>query len=188
MPQTTHLMNSPRLALSLAALLLAGAATAQSTDAVSADPCALHGKHQGAEFTADHEAMTARVEAELAQLGLSDTQKQDLATLAQLYGERLQAIASRGHSDRQQLLELSPLDPDYTTLTNQVSQESAAAAGEVVNVLSELQRTAFLLLSNEQQDELLRLRAEQRQKLQQRMAEKKAAMDAKRAARPAPLP
>ena len=166
-----------------AALALLPAVALAADDSAESAPCENHGKHHG--DIAGHQDMRAQLEAELATLGLSDTQKQDIGTLVQLYGERLQAIAARGDENRRELLELSPLDPDYDTLTNEVSQEASAAAGEVVNVLSELQRTAFLLLSNEQQDTLLQLRAEKQQAMQERIAAKRA----ERAARgPAVLP
>jgi hypothetical protein len=162
--------------LLLAATLLVPAALLAADGAAEPAHCddqgEHHAKHHGDK--AAHSDMRAQLEAEFVALGLTNTQKQDLGTLVQLYAERLQAIATRGDTDRRELLELSPLDPDYDTLTNQVSQEAANAAGDVVNVLSELQRTAFLLLSNAQQDALLVLRAEQQQAVRERIAEMQA--------------
>ena len=137
--------------------------------------------HPG-EFAAEHasgpaarEALQARMQARLGQLGLSGTQQQDLQALVALYAERLQSILQLGADDRRKLLLTSPLDPDYGTLTNRVSQSAATAAADTVNTLSELQRTAFDLLTNEQQDRMLVLRAAQFEKL-------KTCAEAKRAA------
>lgn len=142
------------------------------------------------ERAAQHEAavaqMRAQIEADFDSLGLSATQKQDLGTLIQLYGEQLGAILSRGDAARLELLQLSPLDPDYDTVTNVVSQEAAAAAGNLVNTLSELQRTAFLLLSNEQQDTFLQLRATRQAEARAKMAELRARREAAQAQRGGP--
>ncbi|MEE4186071.1 MAG: hypothetical protein V2J12_09915 [Gammaproteobacteria bacterium] len=163
------------LALSSAALLPAAPATAADEAAAATAVHADQHQAAAAEFR-------AQLEADLNALGLSATQKQDLGALVQLYGEQLAAIIRRGEAARVELLQLSPLDPDYDTVTNQVSQAAAANAADVVNTLSELQRTAFLLLSNAQQDRFLQLRAERQQEMRAKLAELRARREAERAA------
>jgi len=165
----------------LGALALGLAATLPGAPAALAAPGAAAGDVQAARHQAAAAEFREQLEADLNELGLSATQKQDLGALIQLYGEQLSAIVRRGEAARVELLQLSPLDPDYDTVTNQVSQDAAANAADVVNTLSELQRTAFLLLSNAQQDRFLELRALRQQEAKAKMAELRARREAERA-------
>jgi len=101
-------------------------------------------------------------------LGLSETQKTDLAALLELYRPRFKQIAARGKQDRAALLTMAPDDSDYTELSARVSQEAGLAAAEVVTLLAELQGTVYALLTPEQQAEYLELRASREQRMQDR--------------------
>lgn len=148
--------------------------TAAGSPAHAAETAATAGNAESpvhAEHRAAAAELRAQFEADVNSLGLSPTQRQDIGELVRLYADQLGRIARRGEAARAELLALSPLDPDYDTLTNQVSQGAAAAAAAAVNTLSELQRQAFLLLSNEQQDRFLELRARRRAEARARLAE-----------------
>ncbi len=101
-------------------------------------------------------------------LGLSETQKTDLAALLELYRPRFKQIAARGKQDRAALLTMAPDDSDYAELSARVSQEAGLAAAEVVTLLAELQGTVYALLTPEQQAEYLELRASREQRMQDR--------------------
>lgn len=149
-----------------AALLLQSAALAE--DAVVADgteaTCPHHGMHHyGADGFSGIEGMGDS-------LGLSDTQKQELAALFQIYQPRIKELAERTGQSRE-LLALAPDDPNYSLEAAKLSQLAGATAAEMVILLSELQSNAYALLSDEQQARYMELRAEQRARMEQRRAE-----------------
>ena len=113
-----------------------------------------HGKRQG-----DNAGMFG------AELKLSGTQKQEFASLMQIYGPRLQEIRKRGQDERKRLLSMAPDDPDYSKLTDQVAKDASKSATEVVVLLAELQSNAYALLTPEQQQKS----GEFRQKILERL-------------------
>jgi Spy/CpxP family protein refolding chaperone len=113
-----------------------------------------HGKRQG-----DNAGMFG------AELKLSGTQKQEFASLMQIYGPRLQEIRKRGQDERKRLLSMAPDDPDYSKLTDQVAKDASKSATEVVVLLAELQSNAYALLTSEQQQKS----GEFRQKILERL-------------------
>jgi Spy/CpxP family protein refolding chaperone len=113
-----------------------------------------HGKRQG-----DNAGMFG------AELKLSGTQKQEFASLMQIYGPRLQEIRKRGQDERKRLLSMAPDDADYSKLTDQVAKDASKSATEVVVLLAELQSNAYALLTPEQQQKS----GEFRQKIMDRL-------------------
>jgi Spy/CpxP family protein refolding chaperone len=116
-----------------------------------------HGKHQNRQ--GDNAGMFG------AELKLSGTQKQEFASLMQIYGPRLQEIRKRGQDERKRLLSMAPDDPDYSKLTDQVAKDASKSATEVVVLLAELQSNAYALLTSEQQQKS----GEFRQKILERL-------------------
>ena len=110
-------------------------------------------------------------------LGLSETQKQDMAALVEMYQPRFKAIAARGKADRDALLAMAPDDSAYGDLTAKVSEEAGLAAAEVVTLMGELQGNVYALLTPEQQAKYLELRAAQRQKMQEHRDRRKECMN-----------
>jgi Spy/CpxP family protein refolding chaperone len=106
-------------------------------------------------------------------LGLTETQKQELAALVQIYQPRIKELLERTGQSRE-LLSLAPNDPNYSLEAAKMSQLAGATASEMVILLSELQSNAFALLSNEQQARYMELRAEQRERMEQCRAEMEA--------------
>ena len=70
-----------------------------------------------------------------SELNLSDTQKQDLGALMQLYQPRLAEIRKRGEADRRKLLAMNPDDAAYGQLTDAVAEQAGGSAAEVVVLL-----------------------------------------------------
>ena len=107
--------------------------------------------------------MFERMSTEIA---LTDTQKQELAALLEMYRPRIKELAERGMTGGRAMLEIAPNDASYNTRAAELSQLAGASAAEMVTLLTELQANAFALLTTEQQAKFLQLRAEQRQKME----------------------
>jgi len=162
------------------ALLLTGIAMAQDASApASADsacPMQTEGhcacKHKGHHADgAEHMDMFNRMGDEL---GLSDTQKQELATLIEMYRPRMQELAERGAESADEVLQLAPDDPTYSLRATELSSQAGTSAAEMVTLMTELQSNAYALLTSDQQTKFMTLRAEQRARMEQRKAEMKA--------------
>lgn len=153
-------------------LLLVNTATAEEATAPAclamADnqtncPCG-HGHPEGV----DGMSMLERMGAEIA---LTDTQKQELAALLEMYRPRIQELAERGVTSGKAMLEIAPDDVSYNTRAAELSQLAGTSAAEMVTLLTELQANAYALLTAAQQAQFLELRAEQRQKMEARRAQ-----------------
>jgi Spy/CpxP family protein refolding chaperone len=107
-------------------------------------------------------------------LGLSDTQKQDLGSLLEIYRPRFEELAKRGQASREQLLATTPDGPGYSALTDEVSAEAGRTAAEVVVLMAELQTNAYSLLTNDQQAKYLEMRTNMRERMQTRRDEMRA--------------
>jgi hypothetical protein len=172
----------------LALLLGVSSASLWAAEDVISEPvadqettCAHHGTHMDEQHQQAKADMMAEFEANMAELNLSETQKQEFATLVELYRPRLQELAARGSDSRKEIVTIAPNDPDYNTKAAELSQLAGATAAEAIILLTELQSNAFALLSNDQQEVFLRLRAEQQAKMEQKKAELKAKMEEQRA-------
>ena len=134
------------------------------------------GRHGGERGGADMQAMRDR----MAELGLTDTQKQEFAALMQIYRPRFEALRKRGQEDRQALLNMLPDAEDYDALVSRVSKEVANSAAEVIVLLGELQATAYALLSDEQQKAYVELKEKAKRMRLEMQAKGKERMDAMR--------
>jgi Spy/CpxP family protein refolding chaperone len=135
---------------------------AQAEANTKSEHCEQHAKHHGnahGKRQGDNAGMFG------AELKLSGTQKQEFASLMQIYGPRLQEIRKRGQDERKRLLSMAPDDPDYSKLTDQVAKDASKSATEVVVLLAELQSNAYALLTSEQQQKS----GEFRQKILERL-------------------
>lgn len=158
-----------RWSLAVSLLLTSGALYAQTaTTETSADttcPYALNADgacpHQGAV------GPMAMLEGMVDELGLTAPQKQEMATLMQMYQPRISEVLKRGEDSRRALLELAPDDPAYNVLANEVGLQAGASASEMVALMTELQANAYALLTSEQQAKFMAMRAEQRQRMEQ---------------------
>jgi len=99
-------------------------------------------------------------------LGLSDTQKQELGALLEMYRPRIKELAERGVNSSQALFTVAPDDPAYNTRAAELSQLAGSSATEMVTLLAELQSNAYALLTREQQAKFMELRAEQRARME----------------------
>lgn len=102
------------------------------------------------------------------EIALTDTQKQELGALLEMYRPRIKELADRGMTSSQAMLEIAPDDVAYNTRAAELSQLAGASAAEMVTLLTELQANAYALLTAEQQAKFLELRAEQGQKMEAR--------------------
>jgi hypothetical protein len=110
------------------------------------------------------------------ELALSETQKQQLVTLIEMYRPRMQELVKRGEDSRKAIMTMAPDDPAYNTRAAELSQAAGASAAEMVTLLTELQSNAYALLNDEQQAKYMQLRSER----QARIEAKKAAIKAQR--------
>lgn len=158
--------------LAIAAMLVQPLALADDGAAAVESQCPHHaGGHDGMHHFGG-EGFSG-VEGMGDSLGLTDNQKQDLASLIQIYQPRIKELLERTGQSRE-LLAMAPDDPNYSLETAKLSQLAGATAAEMVILLSELQSNAYALLSNEQQERYMELRAEQRQRMEQCRAEMEA--------------
>lgn len=107
------------------------------------------------------------------ELGLSDTQKQDIAALLQIYQPRIKALLQNAESGRE-LLSMAPDNAVYSGKAEELSELAGASAAEMVILLSELQTNVYALLNADQQARYLELRQEQQARMDQRREEYKA--------------
>ena len=110
------------------------------------------------------------LESMAAKLNLTDAQKKDFAALVDLYKPRFEQLVKRGEADRDELFDMAPDDPSYSSQTDLVSQDASRSAAEAVTLIAELQGLVYGLLTPEQQDIFLGLRAEQRARMEERRA------------------
>jgi Spy/CpxP family protein refolding chaperone len=121
-----------------------------------------HYSHHGAQGTAGME-LFERMATELA---LSDTQKQELGTLLEMYRPRISELVERSIASSKALFEIAPDDPAYNSRAAELSQLAGTTSAEIVTLMSELQANAYALLMPEQQAKFLQLRAERRQRME----------------------
>jgi len=175
-----HMTTTTRLILAVALLLAAGVLFAQAETAepgtcphaLAADGTCPYGHHGG---QGGPMAMFERMGDELA---LTETQKQDLASLMQIYAPRMKELAQRGEDSRKAIMGMAPDDPYYNVEADKLSQQAGASAAEMVTLLTELQTNAYALLTAEQQAKYMALRTEQMQRMEQRKAEMQARREA----------
>lgn len=124
-----------------------------------------HGPHHGGMHGGGPAGMELfeRMGAELA---LSDTQKQELAALLEMYRPRIKELAERSAQSTQALFDIAPDDADYNNRAAELSQLAGTTAAEMVTLLTELQGSAYALLTEAQQAKFLELRAERRQRME----------------------
>lgn len=115
----------------------------------------------------------ALVRQRLAALELTEKQKQEFATLLQLYQPRVTELRKRGEAARQQLLSTIPGAIEYSALVDEVAAEASRTAGELVVLLSELQSNAYALLTPAQQSQWQELKLDLRPALlEKRMSQR----------------
>jgi protein CpxP len=134
-----------------------------------------HGPHHGGQHGGP--AGMELFERMGTELALSDTQKQELGALLEMYRPRIKELAERGAKSGQALFDVAPDDPAYNTRAAELSQLAGTTAAEMVTLLTELQASAYALLTPEQQSKFLELRAERRTRmetLRTRMQERRA--------------
>lgn len=150
---------------------------------VEGGACSHHGAHckHGKGYGPRSEADMAKMREQMDALGLTDTQKQEMASLFGIYQPRIREIVERGHADREALVMATPGSDDYNSLVGTVSQEASASAGEMVVLMAELQSNAFALLTDEQQAKYLALKADAREKAAAKAEEAKAKREARKA-------
>ena len=113
-----------------------------------------------------------------AELGLSDSQKQQLGALMEMYRPRIMELWKRGEGSADALFDLAPNAPEYATKAGELSQLAGASAAEMVTLMTELQTNAYALLTVEQQQKFMTMRAEARAKMEARKAEMEARREA----------
>ena len=144
--------------------------TAMQSGECPAD-CPHHGAHAGPEGL----DMFERMDAELA---LSDSQKQQLGALLEMYRPRIMELWKRGEGSADALFDLAPDAPEYATRAAELSQLAGTSAAEMVTLMTELQSNAYALLNADQQKTFMAMRAEQRARMEARKAEMQAKKEA----------
>jgi Spy/CpxP family protein refolding chaperone len=65
-------------------------------------------------------------------------------------------------ASRSKMMGMTPDDPEYASVTQEVSQQAAALAAEMVTLSSDFQVRAYALLTEEQRQRLEELKLERR--------------------------
>lgn len=96
------------------------------------------------------------------ELNLSIEQQDSLQGLIDEFRPSWESLRERGSASRAKMMGLTPDDPEYGSVTQEVSQQAAALAAEMVTLSSDFQARAYALLTEEQRQRLEELKSERR--------------------------
>ena len=159
-------MKFDRLIAAIAAatiLLAAGAAQAEdqpdSTTGASERPH--YRGFKGPRGFGGPGAMPGRMLLRMAdELNLSIEQQDSLQGLIDEFQPSWNSLRERASASRSRMMGLTPDDPDYASVTQEVSQQAAVLAAEMVMLSSDFQARAYALLTEEQRQRLEELKSE----------------------------
>ena len=96
------------------------------------------------------------------ELSLSIEQQDSLQGLIDEFQPSWDSLRERMSASRSKMMGLTPDDPEYASVTQEVSQQAAAMAAEMVMLTSDFQARAYALLTEEQRQRLDELKSERR--------------------------
>ena len=161
-------MNVDRLiaAVAVATFLIAvGAAQAedQPDGTTGASERPQHRGFKGPRGPGGPGAMPGRMLLRMAdELNLSIEQQDSLQDLIDEFQPSWDSLRERMSESRSKMMELTPDDPEYASVTQEVSQQAATLAAEMVTLASDFQVRAYALLTEEQRQRLEELKLERR--------------------------
>ena len=161
-------MNFDRLiAAAVAASFLLAAGVAQAEDqadgTTGASERPQHRAFKGPRGSGAPGAMAGQMLLRMAdELNLSIEQQDSLQGLIDEFQPSWDSLRERMSASRSKMMGLTPDDPAYASVTQEVSQEAAALASEMVTLGSDFQVRAYALLTEEQQQRLEELKLERR--------------------------
>ena len=161
-------MNFDRLiAAAVAASFLLAAGVAQAEDqadgTTGASERPQHRPFKGPRGSGAPGAMAGQMLLRMAdELNLSIEQQDSLQGLIDEFQPSWDSLRERMSASRSKMMGLTPDDPAYASVTQEVSQEAAALASEMVTLGSDFQVRAYALLTEEQQQRLEELKLERR--------------------------
>ena len=94
------------------------------------------------------------------ELNLSIEQQNSLQGLIREFQPSWDSLRERASAGRTKMMKLTPDEPEYASVTEDVSRQAAALAGEMVTLTSDFQARAYDLLNEEQRQRLEELKLE----------------------------
>jgi len=161
-------MNVDRLIAAVAAatfLIAAGAAQAedQSDGMTGASERPHHRGFNRSRGPGGPGAMSGQMLLRMAdELNLSIEQQDTLQGLIDEFQPSWDSLRERMSASRSKMMGMTPDDPEYASVTQEVSQQAAALAAEMVTLSSDFQVRAYALLTEEQRQRLEELKLERR--------------------------
>ncbi len=96
------------------------------------------------------------------ELNLSIEQRDSLQGLIDEFQPSWDSLRERMSASRSKMMGMTPDDPEYASVTQEVSQQAATLAAEMVTLSSDFQVRAYALLTEEQRQRLEELKSERR--------------------------
>jgi periplasmic protein CpxP/Spy len=93
----------------------------------------------------------------LGKLGLSAEQKQQVKDIMTAARPQMQALHEQMHANMLKLQQTQPTDPNYSSITSQVSQTHGSLSAQMLTQHSELRAQIFKVLTPAQQTQLAAL-------------------------------
>jgi protein CpxP len=96
----------------------------------------------------------------LGQLGLSDAQKQQIKEIMTAAHPQMQSLHEQMHANMLKLQQTKPTDPNYTSISSQVSQTHGSLQAQAMTQKAEVRAQVFKVLTPAQQAQLATLEAQ----------------------------
>ena len=98
----------------------------------------------------------------LGQLGLSDAQKAQIKEIMTAARPQMQSLHEQMHANMLKLQQTKPTDPNYTSISSQVSQTHGSLQAQAMTQKAEVRAQVFKVLTPAQQTQLTTLEAQMR--------------------------
>lgn len=161
----------PRLIPILLAMLPAGLSFAADTDAVSAASPRMAWPMDPAQWAGAEGPHAEAVARWRDELGLSVEQQAIMGEIVADYANRLRPLVRQGLETGWSIVNIAPMDPEYTTDTETAAQSAAQTAAGIVRLLSEMRSAVQSVMTPEQIATLDRLLTEERERWRSKLAE-----------------
>jgi periplasmic protein CpxP/Spy len=96
----------------------------------------------------------------LGQLGLNETQKQQIKEIMTAARPQMQSLHEQIHANMLKLQQTKPTDPNYTSIASQVSQTHGSLQAQAMTQKAEVRAQVFKVLTPAQQTQLSTLEAQ----------------------------
>ena len=100
------------------------------------------------------------------ELQLSAEQQDAMRGLAERYRPRWESLRAQIADTRRSMMSLSPDDPEYASVTAEVSQRAAGLAAEMVTLAGAMQTETYALLTEEQRERWKELKTQRQQRFE----------------------